>query len=324
MTMFSHSELSPYLNRFTTLWQDKADVKLDFTCKGGQVIVNLSHNLGGIEKVPEEVITQNPNGEYVRKKNVSLSQILRLKKRATERAAAEKLEAEKVKAASPHVRDEYAESKTAAIAKCDAEEEKCNAVEAKIAMNAKVESEKTRIEGEKSKQEAEESRSEAEQARIEAEEARNEAEQARMEAEQAKGEAEKLKSEAEQAKGEAEEAKGEAEKAKIKAEEVKNEAEQMKREAEKALARAKEAVEAQNEPQHVDNEIKETFNSKQTRTDQIKNIEKDNQTNIEIETEALGPRKVGRFLMSGKLKQNHIEEDLEELQENEVHLPEEK
>ena len=53
--MSGHPQLTPYLNGFTTLWQDKEDVKLEFTCKGGNVIVNLSHNLGSIVKVTEEV-----------------------------------------------------------------------------------------------------------------------------------------------------------------------------------------------------------------------------------------------------------------------------
>ena len=42
--------------------------------------------------------------------------------------------------------------------------------------------------------------------------------------------------------------------------------------------------------------------------------------NIDYETEALGPRKVGRFLMSGKLELNVTEEDLEELKENKIDL----
>ena len=77
-----------------------------------------------------------------------------------------------------------------------------------------------------------------------------------------------------------------------------------------------------NQLQLVANQIKQTNNIEQTRTAQTNNVEKDHQTNIE--TEALGPRKVGRFLVLGKLKQNHIAEDLEELQENKVHLQEEK
>ena len=45
--------------------------------------------------------------------------------------------------------------------------------------------------------------------------------------------------------------------------------------------------------------------------------------NIDSVTQALVPRKVGRFLLSGKLEQNVIEEDLEELKENEVELQKE-
>ena len=150
--MSGHPQLSPYLNRFTTLWQDKADVKLEFTCKDGNVIVNLSHNLGSIVKVTEEVKTQSPNSGNILKKNVSLSQIVRLKKRAAERATAEKLEAEQVKATSPRVIDESAqgrqveaESSPAAKAKDDAEKAKDNAVEANVTKNAKIESEKSEV-----------------------------------------------------------------------------------------------------------------------------------------------------------------------------------
>ena len=42
--------------------------------------------------------------------------------------------------------------------------------------------------------------------------------------------------------------------------------------------------------------------------------------NIENETETLGTWKVERFIISGKLIENRIEEDLEVLHENEVDL----
>ena len=57
------------------------------------MIVNLSHNLESIVKVTEEVKTQNPYNGNIMKKNESLSQIMRLKKRAAKKATAEKLEA---------------------------------------------------------------------------------------------------------------------------------------------------------------------------------------------------------------------------------------
>ena len=59
------------------------------------MIVNISHNLGSIVKVTEEVKTQNPYNGNILKKNVNLSQIVRLKKRAAKKATAEKLEAKK-------------------------------------------------------------------------------------------------------------------------------------------------------------------------------------------------------------------------------------
>ena len=46
----------------------------------------------------------------------------------------------------------------------------------------------------------------------------------------------------------------------------------------------------------------------------MKSVEK----NIDSETETLGPREVGRDLLSGELEQNIIEEYLEELKENKV------
>ena len=302
--MYSHPQLNPYLNRFTTLWQDNANVKLEFTCKDGNVIVNLSHNVGGIEKVPEAKRTHNPNDENVLKKNVSLSQIVRLKKRAAERAAAEK---------------------------CDVEKAKCIAEEAeKDAISAKMLHEKTKCEAEKAKNEAEESRNEAEKAKLKAEQVKTDAEQARGKAEQAKREAKQAISEAKQAISEAEQAKSEAEEAKAEAEKAKSKAKKAKRDSEKATSEAtnvkRDAEEAgadtsyglAEEPpvncQQVDIQIKETGNTEQARSAQIKNVK----IGIDSKTEALGPRKVGLFLMSGKLKLNCIEEDLEELQDNKV------
>ena len=90
--MSGHPKLSPYLNRFTALWQDKSDIKLEFTCMDGNMIVNYFHNIGGIKKVQHAVKVQKPNDVQVLKKNASLSQIVRLKTMAGERAKAEKLE----------------------------------------------------------------------------------------------------------------------------------------------------------------------------------------------------------------------------------------
>ena len=67
---------------------------------------------------------------------------------------------------------------------------------------------------------------------------------------------------------------------------------------------------------HIDT----TGNTEQIKTGHLKNVEKYIETGVK--TEALGPRKVGMFLMSGKLKQKNIEEDLEELQETEVNFQE--
>ena len=72
-------------------------MKLTVTYNDGNVIVNLSHYLGSILKVTEKVKTQNPYNRNIPKKNINLSQMVRLKKSAAERATAENLETEKVK-----------------------------------------------------------------------------------------------------------------------------------------------------------------------------------------------------------------------------------
>ena len=48
--MTAQEKIALYLNRYTTLLQHHATEVLEFKCKGGKVNVNLSHELGGVEK----------------------------------------------------------------------------------------------------------------------------------------------------------------------------------------------------------------------------------------------------------------------------------
>ena len=69
--MSSQEQLNPYLNRFTTLVQHHATAKLEFSCSGGKVTVNLFHDLGVVEKaLPAAAVKQPENGQ-VWKKNMS-------------------------------------------------------------------------------------------------------------------------------------------------------------------------------------------------------------------------------------------------------------
>ena len=92
MTMSSQEKLNPYLNRFTTLVQQHATAKLEFSCSGGKVTVNLFHDLRVVEKAPPAAAVKQPENGQVWKKNVSLSQVIRLQKRAPVRDEKAKLE----------------------------------------------------------------------------------------------------------------------------------------------------------------------------------------------------------------------------------------
>ena len=98
MAMSPQEQLNPYLSRFTTLVQQHASAKLEFSCMNGKVTVNLMHDLGVVEKAsPAKTEQQTENGPVLRK-NLSLSQIIRLKNRAAARAEKAKLEADHPKA----------------------------------------------------------------------------------------------------------------------------------------------------------------------------------------------------------------------------------
>ena len=95
--MSTQEKLNPYLNRFTILVQQHATAKLEFNCLDGKVTVNLLHDLGVVEKAPPATAVQQSEKGQVLKKNVSLSQIIRLQKRAAERAEKAKLKADQTK-----------------------------------------------------------------------------------------------------------------------------------------------------------------------------------------------------------------------------------
>ena len=84
--MTAQEKFAPYLNRFTTLLQQHATAVLEFKCKDGKVTVNLSHELGGVEKAQPTIHLQNPSYRSTQKKAVKPSQLRRLKKRAAARA----------------------------------------------------------------------------------------------------------------------------------------------------------------------------------------------------------------------------------------------
>ena len=80
-------QLSPYLNRFVILCQQKSNVKLELCCDNGQVSVNLSHTLGVVSSTsPYEFPKKEKYSDVLKKKNIGTSQLNRLQRRASERA----------------------------------------------------------------------------------------------------------------------------------------------------------------------------------------------------------------------------------------------
>ena len=112
-------QLSPYLNRFVLLCQQKSNVKLELCCDNGQVSVNLSHTLGVVSSTsPNEFPKKEKYSEVLKKKNIGTSQLNRLQRRAFERAEEAKKEAK--------LQQETAEQANmeAAKARCEAEKVK--------------------------------------------------------------------------------------------------------------------------------------------------------------------------------------------------------
>ena len=87
-------QLSPYLNRFLILCEQKSNVKLELCCDNGQVSVNLSHALEVVSPTsPNEIQKKEKYSEILKKKNIGTSQLNRLQKRAFDRAEEAKKEA---------------------------------------------------------------------------------------------------------------------------------------------------------------------------------------------------------------------------------------
>ena len=78
--------ISPYLNRFVAIKNQKATAKLELYCKDGKVVVNFQHELGLIEETSPGPHSEIPAYSDILKKGVSTSQLNRLQRRAEERA----------------------------------------------------------------------------------------------------------------------------------------------------------------------------------------------------------------------------------------------
>ena len=57
--MSAQEKFAPYLNRFTILLQQHATAVHKLKCMDGKVIVNLCHELGGVEKAPPKIHLKN-------------------------------------------------------------------------------------------------------------------------------------------------------------------------------------------------------------------------------------------------------------------------
>ena len=115
-------QLSPYLNRFVILCQQKSNVKLELCCDNGQVSVNLSHTLGVVSSTsPYEFPKKEKYSDVLKKKNIGISQLNRLKRRAFERAEEAKKEAKLQKEIAEQAKME------AVKATCEAENVKLEA-----------------------------------------------------------------------------------------------------------------------------------------------------------------------------------------------------
>ena len=102
--------------------------------------VNLFHDLGVVEKAPPAADVKQPENEQVWKTNVSQSQVIRLQKRAADRAEKAKLEEHKTKARieaekannQQFVSDALEATSHAEKSKLEAEKARCDAKETKI------------------------------------------------------------------------------------------------------------------------------------------------------------------------------------------------
>lgn len=131
--------ISPYLNRFVAINQQKSFAKLELICSNGKVSVNFFHDLGVIEEETPKHDQDQPAYSDVLRKNVHLSQSARLKRRAETRAEEARAETKR---------------------------------QQHIAENAKIEAVKATTQAEKATIEAEKAATEADEAKRSAEEAK--------------------------------------------------------------------------------------------------------------------------------------------------------
>ena len=167
--------LAPYLNRFILLLNQNATAKLELSCTGGRVNVNMFHDLGcHAQPLPPKNPVHRPGYSEVLKKNIPFSQVNRLQKRAAARAEEALVQAEK----QQNLADE---------ARKDAEKAKQETLDQKkVAEQAQKNAEKFKVE-------ALEHREQADKAIKSAEEANEKAERNKDHAEQAKAQFEDLK-----------------------------------------------------------------------------------------------------------------------------------
>ena len=78
--------ISPYLNRFVAINQQKYFSKLELSCDNGKVTVIFFHDLGVIEEEAPKPNQDHPAYSDILKNNVHISQSVRLKRRAETRA----------------------------------------------------------------------------------------------------------------------------------------------------------------------------------------------------------------------------------------------
>ena len=75
--MSVQDKISPYLNHFVALVNNKADAKLKLLCKDGRITVNISNDIGEVEETAPETIVK-PSYTDVLKRNVNVTHQKRL------------------------------------------------------------------------------------------------------------------------------------------------------------------------------------------------------------------------------------------------------
>ena len=78
--------ISPCLNRFMEINQQKSSAKLELCCINEKVSINFFYDLGVIEEVTPNSNYESPAYSDILRKNVNNSQSIRLQKRAQLRA----------------------------------------------------------------------------------------------------------------------------------------------------------------------------------------------------------------------------------------------